>query len=393
MPRISRMRRLASLQLAVKPAPVPSRPSFANACRTISTTCAARGKNTEWVREKLWKGEAPGPEDPYTQRPEAEELPSNNLPEEALHRPRSDKTPAAVLNSRLILPPRRTEAASEKEAALADPSYIPATDAQGLEETSTLKTWWDLPGHWGEESQFKGFGSSEKVVDRNVMEVYLRQSVVEAVSLQQQQQQQQQDMGSPADWSVKKWREVSRSELDRVLAANLVVQDGRASLGGEDAAFISQSLVVEETSEADDPAAKITPGEAREMVRAWDSSWKQLVVDEQLKFAIRKRLYQLTGVLIPDAKLGAARTVKHLLTLVAKKPSPKKLAEVLERRSDIQQLANIKVHSRKIGPIEKETSVGRWKVIEEELTKRGLPVTGTAGLSKNKERDWISGKI
>ncbi|KAG5985998.1 hypothetical protein E4U43_005744, partial [Claviceps pusilla] len=91
--------------------------------------------------------------------------------------------------------------------------------------------------------------------------------------------------------------------------------------------------------------------------------------------------------------LGAARTVKHLLTLVVKKPAPQKLAEVLERRSDIQQLANIKVHSRKIGPIERETSVGRWKVIEEELTKRGLPVTGTAGLSKNKERDWITGKI
>jgi hypothetical protein len=32
-------------------------------------------------------------------------------------------------------------------------------------------------------------------------------------------------------------------------------------------------------------------------------------------------------------------------------------------------------------------------VIEEELTKRGLPITGTAGLSKNKERDWITGKI
>ncbi|KAG6001187.1 hypothetical protein E4U54_001157 [Claviceps lovelessii] len=389
MTRISHVRRLASLPLAV-PAPVPSRSSFAHACRSISTTCATRGKNTEWVREKLWKGEAPGPEDPYTQRPEPEE--PSNLPEEAFQRPRSDKTPAAILHSRLTLPPRRTEAASEKEAALADPSYVPATDAQGLEETSTLKTWWDQPGHWGEESLFRGFGSSEKVADKNVIEVYLRQSVIEALSLKQQQLGQEQQTGS-SDWSVQKWRQVSRSELDRVLGADLVVQDGRASLGGDDAAFISQSLVVKEAGEADDAAAKITPEEAREMVRTWNSSWKEVVVDEQLKFSIRKRLYQLTGVLIPDAKLGAARTVKHLLTLVAKKPTPQKLAEVLERRSDIQQLANIKVHSRKIGPIEKEISVGRWKVIEEELTKRGLPVTGTAGLSKNKERDWITGKI
>ena len=81
------------------------------------------------------------------------------------------------------------------------------------------------------------------------------------------------------------------------------------------------------------------------------------------------------------------------MTLAAKQPQPKKLAELLETRSDVQELANVKVHSRKIGPIDKETALGRWKVIEEELTKRGLPVTGTAGMSKNKERDWISGKI
>jgi len=55
----------------------------------------------------------------------------------------------------------------------------------------------------------------------------------------------------------------------------------------------------------------------------------------------------------------------------------------------LQRLSNVKVHSHKIRAIEKETVVGRWKVIEEE---RGLPVTGTAGLSKNKERDWITGK-
>lgn len=79
--------------------------------------------------------------------------------------------------------------------------------------------------------------------------------------------------------------------------------------------------------------------------------------------------------------------------MATKQPKPQKLAEALERRNDLQQLGNVKIHSRKIGPIEKETAVGRWKVIEEELTKRGLPVTGTDGLSKNKERDWISGKI
>ncbi|KAF5130266.1 hypothetical protein E5D57_006604 [Metarhizium anisopliae] len=380
MSRITRVRRLASLQLAIAtPSSAPRAPFVA--CRAVSTTRAARSKNTEWVRTKLWKGEAPGLEDPYTQRPEPED--PSNLPEEALEfQPRTDKTPAAVLESRLTLPPKRTEAASEKELTSSDPTYVPATEAEGLEEIGTLNTWWDQEGHWGEESEFRGFGSAEKVVDKDVVEVYLRQAVVEALALR--------ETGAFSQWATKKWREGPRSELDQVLAAEIQVQGSQASLKG-DVAAIAQNL----TAESDEMEAmeRIRPEEAREMLKTWDASWKGLVLDDQLKFALRKRLYQLTGTLIADAKLGAAHTVRHVLTLAAKQPQPKKLAELLETRSDVQELANVKVHSRKIGPIDKETALGRWKVIEEELTKRGLPVTGTAGMSKNKERDWISGKI
>lgn len=71
----------------------------------------------------------------------------------------------------------------------------------------------------------------------------------------------------------------------------------------------------------------------------------------------------------------------------------KKLAELLEARSDLPNLPNVKVHAKKIGPIDREIAVGRWKVIEEELQKRNLPVMGVGRLGKNKERDWLSGKI
>ena len=70
-----------------------------------------------------------------------------------------------------------------------------------------------------------------------------------------------------------------------------------------------------------------------------------------------------------------------------------KLASLLQSRSELPTLPNVTLHSRKVTPIDKEIAVGRWKVVEEELKKRGLPVTGTAGLGKNKERDWLSGKI
>lgn len=99
----------------------------------------------------------------------------------------------------------------------------------------------------------------------------------------------------------------------------------------------------------------------------------------------------MTGNLVPDAKLGAARTVQHVLTMSAKQPKAQKLAEILEQRSELNDLPNVKLHSKKIGPIDREVEVGRWKVIEEELKKRGLPVRGTDNLPGNKERQWLRG--
>lgn len=65
---------------------------------------------------------------------------------------------------------------------------------------------------------------------------------------------------------------------------------------------------------------------------------------------------------------------------------------MLTTRGILSELSNVTLHARKLTPIDKEVSVGRWKVIEEELTKRGLPVTGTMGLKRNKERQWLSGR-
>ena len=79
--------------------------------------------------------------------------------------------------------------------------------------------------------------------------------------------------------------------------------------------------------------------------------------------------------------------------MAGKAPKAERLFDELEEKGRLQSLANVKVHGRKIGAIDKEVSVGRWKVIEEELRKRGLPVTGTEDLPKNKERDWLTEKL
>jgi hypothetical protein len=45
-------------------------------------------------------------------------------------------------------------------------------------------------------------------------------------------------------------------------------------------------------------------------------------------------------------------------------------------KEHLLELPNVKIYDRRITPIDKEISVGRWKLIEEELKSRGLPVTG-----------------
>jgi len=279
----------------------------------------------------------------------------------------------------LVLPPRRTEALTEKELTHNDPTYTPATSIEDLEVAPTLKNWWNQPGHWGEESGFVGFAKAGRVVEEEILEVYLRRAVVEVLALDQ--------AGKLSEWSTKKWSEGTLETLQQTLSASVTVaEDGTASVSGDVSAIVEQLVSdVEDTSVPE----RISLEEAQSLTRQWDQSWKNLVLNTETKFAIRKRLYQLTGNLIPDAKLGAARTAKHLLVVAAKPPKAQKLADLLETQQKLTNLPNVRVRDRRITPIDKETELGRWKVIEEELKKRGLPVTGTGNLSGHKERDWI----
>ncbi|KAI5309248.1 hypothetical protein KEM55_003683 [Ascosphaera atra] len=60
----------------------------------------------------------------------------------------------------------------------------------------------------------------------------------------------------------------------------------------------------------------------------------------------------------------------------ASKPKPKKTADVLLADEELVSLPNVKILPKRYTPIDKEVEVGRWKIIEEELIARDLPVTG-----------------
>jgi hypothetical protein len=68
--------------------------------------------------------------------------------------------------------------------------------------------------------------------------------------------------------------------------------------------------------------------------------------------------------------------VQALLAHLITPPKPRKLVDALKKKEDLLALPNVSVFERRVTPIDKEKSVGRWKIIEQELQKRDLPVTG-----------------
>lgn len=85
---------------------------------------------------------------------------------------------------------------------------------------------------------------------------------------------------------------------------------------------------------------------------------------------------QLSGIRFPDAGLKRSGTAEALLSHIIIPPKPRKLVEALARKEDLVSLPNVSIFAKRVTPIDKEKAVGRWKVIEEELMERGLPVTG-----------------
>ena len=86
---------------------------------------------------------------------------------------------------------------------------------------------------------------------------------------------------------------------------------------------------------------------------------------------------QLTGSRVPDHEIEGIKSAKALLGYLVKKPKPKKLADTLLLDDSLVSLPNVQVMERRYTPIDREKEVGRWKVIESELERRKLPVTGS----------------
>nr|POF13103.1 hypothetical protein CFP56_10251 [Quercus suber] len=102
-----------------------------------------------------------------------------------------------------------------------------------------------------------------------------------------------------------------------------------------------------------------------------------LIKDPLVKFAIAQRILQLTGHRLPDSTVSNAKTLHDFYTTYRQVEPAKKLAAEPKVQQFKSELPNVKWHKTKHTMIQKEQAVGRWKIIEAELAKRDLPITGT----------------
>ncbi|KAM0278277.1 hypothetical protein ACHAQH_005290 [Verticillium albo-atrum] len=391
--------------------------------RPLSTTAPSSSDTTDRFRKLLWKGKAPGPADPYaqptessSQQPDLEAYDAELAELQSQTKDLGSLFPDAANNqprrpfSRLKTSFKPTRAPEVNDVGIN--GYTPALSAEGLEEVGGFEGWWEREGHWGPESEYTPFAAVERVQDAAVLEVLTRQAVVEALAFRKEREE--------GKLSVD-WVGTDRAALDRALALRVKINEhGVVALRGNTNAVVkglsptkrqlklarkeAQAQTAGEAVLAEDAAPEVeevtalgqhvSPEEAQELVTAWDAEWKDIsLADPLLKFAISKRVFQLTGHLISDPKLARAETVRHVLNLLVRPPPAKKLVETLQRRGELFALPNVSVHARRITPIDREKEVGRWKLIEKELSKRELPVTGHAGLEKHREASWVQGGV
>lgn len=401
-----RVTRLRQPRLLLSSTPAPAQ--HAICVRGLSTTAPRRedAPKRNRLREALWRGPAPGPEDPYAQpapnvvSEEQRELEAYEAEQAELEASKYDFGPSEPKNprpvSRLKVNFKRTVAPRDNEAT---GGYTPAINMEGLEEVGGYEGWWDREGHWGPESVYVPYATTARVENADALEVMLRQAVVEALAVRQ---------GEDAEEGLMRaWAAPHQEVTNRALKLKVAVrEDGGAEVSGEalekirpglfrDSARYSKKVAVAraagEPIVASEPALFVAPEKARELVESFDDAWKEVsLADPRLKFAINKRVFQLTGVRIHDAKLAQAETVGQMLSILVRPEPPKKIYDILEKSGELE-LPNVAVHSRRYTPIDREKSVGRWKLIVEQLEKRNLPVTGHEHLEKHHEMRWERG--
>ncbi|PGH33925.1 hypothetical protein GX50_03246 [[Emmonsia] crescens] len=346
----------------------------------------------EKLRRKVWgTDKPPGVKDPYGSESQLDHV----EPLAELSEPHSPAEMEMEEGERGI----RIATAEEKEHG----EYKSADTWEGLRQVG-VEQWWESPRN--AEDYFEPFMTLEKATSRVKFYQILHQTMVELLILK--------DMSKPLTdgcnilgyedsiLSIINQVEVKPS-IDLTTAtltfpseeAKTTIYEWFSQLyqgiediaeaAAEEIAFDVESAQTEEIA-AEQQEALLAEAEQDDMDTKGPTPYRPnnldflaiSLADSEFKFAYLKRVSQLAGYRIPDpevAKMTKPSRLANFLSEVSK-PKPKKLAEHLLKDKRLTSLPNVKIMDRRYTPIDKEKEIGRWKVIEEELTRRGLPVTG-----------------
>ncbi|KFY59076.1 hypothetical protein V496_05807 [Pseudogymnoascus sp. VKM F-4515 (FW-2607)] len=346
------------------------------ACRQhaapFSTRASLKAVDMEKWRKKLWgTDKPPGAADPYG-GPGAAEI------YEAERKARKGET---------VVEKTSTSPAEDWDMS----AYEPADNWAGLEEVGGRGVWWS----GRQEPNYDGYIPQQKVTDPYELTAALHRAIVEVFALRDADQPLSKlansDVGPDLTTEVQIVTADGGAKLS--LPENVGLQDISDSLAPRVKEPVEETIVEDETavkadpteSEADvaadrSPIDPLQQSHVQSAVESWDPAWLSISLnDPEVKFTVIKRVLQLTGIRLSDSNINASKNASDLLGFMATPPKPKKVIEALAQRHTLFDLPNVKVHARRVTPVDKEKSVGRWKVIEKELEARGLPVLGHSG--------------
>ncbi|KAK8068935.1 hypothetical protein PG994_005551 [Apiospora phragmitis] len=285
---------------------------------------------------------------------------------------------------RAFVPPPAPSVA-EPADAVTDTLYTPATSAEGLETIGNLKSWWDNPAHWPKSSNFVGFKAKQKVQNPVLLEAAVRRALTETLVMKQLGQEDQ----LTGHWGLQ-----DKAQHDAVLALDVRVDsDGNATVTG-DLQAVAEGLVAKGDGSSVEPTYALpSAAEALALKEQADQSWKGTSLqDARLKFAVLKRVMQLTGQVVPDQKLADIATARGLIATLQKPPKPKTLSkEIQTKKPELVTLPNVAFSPKRVTRGHKDQALGRFKLIEAEFRKRDLQ-DGPLSVPKSRERQHWRGE-
>ena len=400
---------------------------------TSSPLRADKTPFTETIRKKIWGGDAPGLKDPYGDGSVFDRTKKQNR-DQTLKGAEKDareiiseiteQQPRQLRDDvKFSLPPKDFE----DNHAIA---YEPAKTWDGLKAVGGKENWYDE--NWNRKHPFNGFLPKQKVTDADETTAALHRAMVEVFALQQAgipiskvaEAAVSQDytyeveitpsasgvsVQFPESFSLQDLLQTLSPEVDETkekVAPTESEEDFAADRSTIDTMHTEYTpTTIDETSEKGNPTESeedVAADRSEEdpltgktfNVDSWNPSWKEISLENpEVKFAVSSILYiitevtnttiqvlkrtlQLTGVRFPDSAIPSSNTAKTILNHLITPPKPRKLFDALKVKEDLLTLPNVSVYQSKITFKDKEETVGRWKVIEQELRARGLPLFG-----------------